>query len=108
MSATDGHNFAIKIEIVWFDEDLVAYHFTCSNHLRELLDRLNPTISELSQALEHAAHKFPEARRLMTHLGVGPLTALAFGPAYKYSHCDRLSSDGRAEHQNRPVVHLER
>jgi transposase len=46
--------------------------------LLELLDRLNPTITELSQAIEQEAEKFPEARWLMTHPGVGPLTALAF------------------------------
>jgi len=46
--------------------------------LLELLDRLNPTIAELSQAIEHEAEKFPEARCLMTHPGVGSLTALAF------------------------------
>src|SRR6266567_8414461 len=46
--------------------------------LLELLDRLNPTIAELSQAIEQEAEKFPEAQRLMTHPGVGPLTALAF------------------------------
>jgi len=46
--------------------------------LLELLDRLNPTIAELSQAIEQEAGKSPEARRLMTHPGVGALTALAF------------------------------
>jgi transposase len=46
--------------------------------LLELLDRLNPTIAELSQAIEQEAEKCPEARRLMTHPGVGALTALAF------------------------------
>jgi transposase len=46
--------------------------------LLELLDRLNPTIAELTQAIEHEADKCPEAKRLMTHPGVGPLTALAF------------------------------
>ena len=46
--------------------------------LLELLDRLNPTIAELSQAIEQEVEKCPEARRLMTHPGVGPLTALAF------------------------------
>jgi transposase len=46
--------------------------------LLELLDRLNPTIAELSQAIEQEAEKFPEARYLMTHPGVGALTALAF------------------------------
>jgi transposase len=44
----------------------------------ELLDRLNPTIGELSQAIEQEVEKCPAARRLMTHPGVGPLTALAF------------------------------
>jgi transposase len=46
--------------------------------LLELLDRLNPTIAELSQAIEQEAENCPEAQRLMTHPGVGALTALAF------------------------------
>ena len=46
--------------------------------LLELLDRLNPTIAELSQAIEQEVEKCPEAQRLMTHPGVGALTALAF------------------------------
>jgi transposase len=46
--------------------------------LLELLDRLNPTIAELSQAVEQEAEKCPAAKRLMTHPGVGALTALAF------------------------------
>jgi transposase len=46
--------------------------------LLELLDRLNPTIAELSQAVEQEVERCPEAQRLATHPGVGPLTALAF------------------------------
>jgi transposase len=46
--------------------------------LLELLDRLNPTIAELTAAVEQEAKKRPEVLRLMTHPGVGPLTALAF------------------------------
>jgi transposase len=46
--------------------------------LLELLDRLNPTIAELTQAVEQEVEKCFEAKRLMTHPGVGPLTALAF------------------------------
>src|SRR5262245_1460688 len=46
--------------------------------LLQLLDRLNPTIAELTQAIEREAEKSPQARLLMTHPGVGPLTALAF------------------------------
>src|SRR6476620_5420077 len=47
-------------------------------NLLELLDRLNPTIAELSQAIEQEVEKCPEAQRLATHPGVGPLTAMAF------------------------------
>jgi transposase len=43
-----------------------------------LLDRLNPIITELGQAIEQEVEKCPAAQRLMTHPGVGPLTALAF------------------------------
>jgi transposase len=46
--------------------------------LLELLDRMNPTIEELTVAVEREARKRPEAMRLMTHPGVGPLTALAY------------------------------
>jgi transposase len=43
-----------------------------------LLDRLNPTIAELTQAIELEVEKCAEAGRLMTHPGVGALTALAY------------------------------
>src|ERR1700682_3503737 len=46
--------------------------------LLELLDRMNPTIEELTRAIEQEAKKWPEVVQLMTHPGVGPLTALAF------------------------------
>ena len=46
--------------------------------LLQLLDLMNPTIDELTAAAEQEARKRPEALRLMTHPGVGPLTALAF------------------------------
>ena len=46
--------------------------------LLEVLDRLTPTITELSQAIEQEAEKCPAAQRLRTHPGVGSLTALAF------------------------------
>jgi transposase len=46
--------------------------------LLELLDRLNPTIAELTRAIEQEAENNPAARCLMTHPGVGALTALAF------------------------------
>src|SRR6202007_63913 len=46
--------------------------------LLALLDRLNPTIAELNQAVDQEVERCPAAQRLMTHPGVGPLTALAF------------------------------
>jgi transposase len=46
--------------------------------LLALLDRLDPMIAELSQAIEQEVEKCPTAQRLMTHPGVGPLTALAY------------------------------
>jgi transposase len=45
--------------------------------LLDLFDRLNPVIEELTAAVEQEARKRPEVSRLMTHPGVGPLTALA-------------------------------
>ncbi len=46
--------------------------------LLDLLDQLTPKIQELSRALDEEVEKRPVARRLMTHPGVGPLTALAY------------------------------
>jgi transposase len=46
--------------------------------LLELLDRMNPRIEELTAAAGREARKRPESMRLMTHPGVGPLTALAY------------------------------
>jgi transposase len=46
--------------------------------LLALLDQLTPQIAELSQAVEQEAQRRPEVQRLMTHPGVGPITALAF------------------------------
>src|SRR6478735_149134 len=64
--------------------------------LLELLDRLNPTIAELSQAVEREAEKCPEAQRLMSHPGVGALTALAFvliiGDAERFGWGEQIAS----------------
>jgi len=46
--------------------------------LLELLDQLDPKIAELTAAAEREAKKEPDVVRLMTHPGVGSLTALAF------------------------------
>ena len=44
--------------------------------LLALLDGFDGSITQLSQAVEQEAQRRPEVRRLMTHPGVGPLTAL--------------------------------
>ena len=46
--------------------------------LLDLLDQLTPKIHELTRALEQEVEKRPVARQLMSHPGVGALTALAF------------------------------
>jgi len=43
-----------------------------------LLERFDPNIDQLSQAIEQEAERMPEVQRLQTHAGVGPITALAF------------------------------
>ena len=62
----------------WSRSALAPWASRRRRDLLELLDRLNPTIAELTQAIEQEAEKCPEARRLRTHPGVGALTALAF------------------------------
>jgi transposase len=63
--------------------------------LLDLLDQLTPKIQELTRALEDEVEKRPVTRRLMTHPGVGPLTALAFelviGTAERF-HCGKQIS----------------
>src|SRR5438309_11345103 len=58
----------------------LLHFFLLRSSFREgqLLDRLNPTIAELNQAVDQEVERCPAAQRLMTHPGVGPLTALAF------------------------------
>ena len=46
--------------------------------LLDVLDQLTPKIQELTRALEAELEKRPVTRRLITHPGVGPLTALAY------------------------------
>ena len=46
--------------------------------LLELLDQLDPKITELTAAVEQEAKKRPEVLLLMTHPGVGPITGLVY------------------------------
>ena len=64
--------------------------------LLELLDRLDPNIDELSQAIQQEAEQVPEVKLLMTHPGVGPITALAFvlvlGTAERFDNGKQVAS----------------
>jgi len=70
-----------------------------SRRRRELLgmlDQLNPVIDELDRAVQQEAEKQADAARLMTHPGVGPVTALAFvltlGPMARFQRSKQVVS----------------
>jgi transposase len=64
--------------------------------LLQLLDQLEASISELDRAVAEQAAARPAAKRLMTHPGVGPVTALAFaltmGPAERFQRGKQVAS----------------
>ncbi|GAC1631291.1 MAG: hypothetical protein NVS9B14_02920 [Candidatus Acidiferrum sp.] len=64
--------------------------------LLKLLDELDASIGELDGAVCQEAHNRPAVRRLMTHPGVGPITALAFvltlGPADRFRRGKQIGS----------------
>jgi transposase len=64
--------------------------------LLELLDQFDPNIDELSQAIQQEAERMPEVKLLMTHPGVGAITALAFvlviGTAERFSCGKQVAS----------------
>jgi len=64
--------------------------------LLEMLDQLDAAIEPLDQAVKQEAQARPEAVRLMTHPGVGPVTALAFvltlGPVERFANRRKLVS----------------
>ena len=64
--------------------------------LLQLLDQLEASIAELDRAVAEQAYVRPAARRLMTHPGVGPVTALAFtltiGPAERFQRGKQIAS----------------
>lgn len=64
--------------------------------LLEMLDRLNPSIAELDQAVKKEAEGRADAAHLMAQPGVGPVTALAFvltlGPIDRFPKSKQLVS----------------
>ncbi len=63
--------------------------------LLRILDQLNPSIDELDEAVEKEAKKREDAVRLMTHPGIGPITALAFvltiGPVARFLRSPQIA-----------------
>jgi transposase len=61
-----------------------------------MLDQLNPVIDELDRAVQQQAESHADAARLMTHPGVGPVTALAFvltlGPVTRFQRSKQVVS----------------
>jgi transposase len=64
--------------------------------LLEMLDCFDRLIDELDRAVEQQAQSHAEAARLMTHPGVGPVTALAFvltlGPVTRFQRSKQVVS----------------
>ena len=64
--------------------------------LLRLLDQLEKSLEELDRATTEQANTRMEVRRLMTHPGVGPVTALAFvltlGPAKRFRRGKQVAS----------------
>ena len=60
------------------------------------LDQLNQECASLDEAVEQAAEANPEARRLMTHPGIGPVISLGFvltiGPIERFERSRELTS----------------
>jgi transposase len=79
-------------------ESLVLMPWACRRRqdLLKLLDQVDATVTELTATIEQEADKRPEVVRLITHPGVGALTALAFvliiGTPDRFARSKQLSS----------------
>lgn len=75
---------------------LLPYAAERRKRLLEALDSLDAEIGELDRRVAEEAGQRPEAVRLMTHPGVGPLTALAMvltlGPAERFASGKQVGS----------------
>ena len=75
---------------------LLPYAAERRKRLLEALDGLEAEISELDRRVSEEARQRPEAVRLMTHPGVGPVTSLAFvliiGPVERFERSKQVVS----------------
>jgi transposase len=75
---------------------LMTYAAERRQRLLEALEGLEADIAELNRRVEEEGRKRPEAVRLMTHPGVGPVTGLAMvltlGPAERFASSKEVGS----------------
>jgi transposase len=75
---------------------LLPYASERRKRLLEALDALEAEIVQLDRRVEEEARQRPEAVRLMTHPGVGPVTSLAMvltlGPAERFESAKKVGS----------------
>lgn len=75
---------------------LLPYAAQRRRQLLQALEQLNREIGELDRRVAEEVGRRPAALRLMTHPGVGAVTALAVvltvGPVERFGHADQLSS----------------
>ena len=76
--------------------ELLPYAAQQREHLLRSLDQLQREIGELNRRVEEEVGRRPAALRLMTHPGVGPVTALALvltvGPAERFAGGRQVAS----------------
>jgi transposase len=76
--------------------ELLPYAAQRRQQLLESLDRMEAEMAELNRRVEEEASQRPAAVRLMTHPGVGPVTALAMvltlGPAKRFRSAKQVGS----------------
>jgi transposase len=76
--------------------ELLPYAAQRRRHLLDSLDGLEAEIAQLNRRVEEEVKQRPAAARLMTHPGVGPVTALAMvltlGPAERFASGKQVGS----------------
>ena len=76
--------------------ELLPYAAARREHLLQTLDQLEGEVGELNRRVEQEVGRRPAAARLLTHPGVGPVTALAMvltlGPAERFATGKQVAS----------------
>jgi transposase len=79
-------------------QDLALSRYTAQrrDELLSLYTQLDKRIQQLDKQVETEARQRPQARRLLTHPGVGPVTALAtevfLGDPHRFAGADQVAS----------------